>query len=76
MSCCLQTKLNLKVSIGNDIAVNLFLSGKIKFIDIPLIIEKSIEKHEQISSPTLDDIYNLMDWTNEYITKEVNYAHN
>ena len=64
------------LNIANDIAVNLFLSGKIKFIDIPLIIEKSIEKHEQISSPTLDDIYNLMDWTNEYITKEVNYAHN
>ena len=64
------------LNISNDIAVNLFLSGKIKFTDIPLIIEKSIENHEQISSPTLDDIYNLMDWTNEYITKEVSYAHN
>ena len=64
------------LNIANDIAVNLFLSNKIKFIDIPVIIEKTIEKHEYLSSPTLDDIYNLMSWTNEYIIKEVSHAHN
>ena len=64
------------LNISNDIAVNLFLSKKIKFIDIPLIIEKAIEKHEHKTNPTLDDIYNLMDWTNKYITREVEYAHN
>ena len=60
------------LNIANDIAVNLFLSNKIKFIDIPIIIEKAMEKHQHISYPTLDDIYHLMDWTNEYLNKEVN----
>ena len=64
------------LNISNDIAVNLFLSKKIKFIDIPLIIEKAIEKHQHKTNPTLDDIYNLMDWTNKYITREVANAHN
>ena len=64
------------LNISNDIAVNLFLSNKIKFIDIPIIIEKAIEKHHHISSPTLDDIYHLMEWTKEYVIKEVNYVHN
>ena len=64
------------LNIANDIAVNLFLSNQIRFIDIPIIIEKAMEKHNHISSPTLDDIYHLMDWTNEYIKKEVNYAYN
>ena len=62
------------LNIANDIAVNLFLSNKIRFIDIPSIIEKAIERHDHISSPSLEDIYYLMDWTNEYIKKEVNYA--
>jgi 1-deoxy-D-xylulose-5-phosphate reductoisomerase len=62
------------LNIANDIAVNLFLSNKIRFIDIPSIIEKAIERHDHISSPSLKDIYYLMDWTNEYIKKEVNYA--
>ena len=57
-------------------AVNLFLSNKINFIDIPKIIEEAIERHDHISSPTLDDIYYLMNWTNEYISKEGRYLNN
>ena len=62
------------LNAANDIAVNLFLSNKLRFIDIPKIIENAMEKHDYISSPTLDDIYSLMDWTNEYINKEVNHV--
>ena len=59
------------LNMANDISVNLFLSNKIKFIDIPMYIEKAIEKHNHISSPSLEDIYYLMDWTNDFINKQM-----
>ena len=62
------------LNAANDIAVNLFLKDKLKFIDIPNVIEDAIEKHDYISSPSLDDIYSLMDWTSEYIKKETRYV--
>ena len=41
---------------ANDVAVNLFLKKKIKFLDIPQIIEKVMDKHNVIQNPCLDDI--------------------
>ncbi len=41
---------------ANDAAVNLFLKKKIKFSDIPQIIEKVMNKHNVIQNPRLDNI--------------------
>ena len=60
------------LNIANDMVVNLFLSNKIDFIDIPRLINTTIEKHHYISEPTLDDIYSLMDWVPNFLNKELN----
>ncbi|MFH1905537.1 MAG: 1-deoxy-D-xylulose-5-phosphate reductoisomerase [bacterium] len=47
---------------ANDVAVNLFLKKKIKFPDIPQIIEKVMNKHNVIQNPCLDDIFESDAW--------------
>lgn len=64
---CLDLAINAIKSMGtiptvlnaaNEIAVDYFLNEKIRFIDIPLIVEKTISLHRNIINPNLDDIIN------------------
>ena len=57
--------------MANDLSVELFLKDKIKFIDIPLIIENCLSKHDSINNPNLDDIYNTIYWTEQNFKKEL-----
>ena len=59
------------LNISNDMAVELFLTNKIQFNDIPKLIEMSLEKHCHINSPTLEDIDFLVDWTHSFISEEI-----
>ena len=59
------------LNVANDQVVSKFLNKEISFMDIPLIIERCINKHESISNPTLEEIKNLSIWTKEYLEKEV-----
>lgn len=43
----------------NEEAVRLFLSGRIKFLDISKIIEKEMLSHKVIKNPCLEDILNI-----------------
>ena len=58
------------LNIANDLVVDKFLNKKIRFNDIPKIIEKCISCHNFIDYPNLDDIDSLSNWTKEYINKE------
>jgi 1-deoxy-D-xylulose-5-phosphate reductoisomerase len=44
------------LNAANEVAVGLFLEEKIRFIDIPVIIEKAMEKHQKNNNPSLEDI--------------------
>lgn len=44
------------LNTADEVAVSLFLEKRIKFLDIPKIIEKSMEKHNNIINPDLNDI--------------------
>ena len=55
------------LNIANDIAVSLFLDGRIQFTDIPIIIEDSINSHQKISKPSLEDIIGVEEITKRYI---------
>ena len=57
------------LNVANDQAVFKFLNKEISFMDIPLLIENCINKHDIINKPTLDDINNLTLWTKDYIKK-------
>ncbi len=52
---------------ADEIAVGLFLAGRIKFSGIPWLIEKVMEKHEEIfiSNPTVMDINTADSWARD-----------
>jgi len=47
------------LNASNEVAVSLFLNERIKFIDIPIIIENVLMKTQNIQSPSLYDIYQM-----------------
>lgn len=50
------------LNAANESAVELFLSDKIKFLDIQKIIQKTLDKHKNISRPDLEDILEANNW--------------
>lgn len=58
------------VNAANEIAVAEFLIEKIRFIDIPLVIEKTLEKVENIQNPELQDII-FIDEKSRRVSKEI-----
>lgn len=46
------------LNASNEVAVEYFLNKKIRFTDIPMIVEKSMDLHNNIINPSLDDILN------------------
>ena len=54
---------------ANEKAVSLFLERKIKFLQIPEVIEACMQNHKNISCPTVDDILNTEAQAYDYIAK-------
>ncbi|MBM32378.1 MAG: 1-deoxy-D-xylulose-5-phosphate reductoisomerase [Chloroflexi bacterium] len=53
----------MSVLVGADEAVvDLFINGKIKFLDMNYLIEKTIQSHQSIKNPSLEDIKNASEW--------------
>jgi len=50
------------LNASNEIAVQKFLNGEIGFLEIPLYIEKKMEKCDNINNPTLEDIISADKW--------------
>ncbi len=48
---------------ANEIAVELFLQKEISYIQIPLLIEKVLNKHKKINYPSESDLYNIDNWS-------------
>lgn len=55
---------------ADETAVELFLRGKIKFSDIPSLVEKTLERHQGKEEPTLEDILLSYEWAKEEVLKE------
>lgn len=54
---------------ANEIAVNAFLEGKIGFLQIPQLIEKTMEKHEVFPMDSIDQAIEVNQWA-QYRAKE------
>ncbi|MBQ3516032.1 MAG: 1-deoxy-D-xylulose-5-phosphate reductoisomerase [Lachnospiraceae bacterium] len=54
---------------ANEKAVSLFLDRKIKFLQIPDVIEACMQNHKNIMNPTVDDILNTEAEAYDYIAK-------
>ncbi|MGC8862293.1 MAG: 1-deoxy-D-xylulose-5-phosphate reductoisomerase [Armatimonadota bacterium] len=49
--------LAVVMNAADEVAVDMFLSGKIGFLDIPRIVRQAMEKHTPRQRPSLDEIY-------------------
>ena len=56
------------LNLSNDYAVARFLNNEIRFTDIPLINESSMNNHEWVENPTLDDLKSLDDWVKNHVS--------
>ncbi len=59
------------LNVANDNAVYSFLNKRIKFTDIPDIIEKACNAHDLVKHPSLKELLELELWTYEFVMKEV-----
>lgn len=55
------------LNASNEVAVEMFLSNKIKFLEIPEIIHNVMTCHTTINNPTLDDILQSDKWAREMV---------
>ncbi len=55
------------LNVANDHAVDLFLKHKIRFTDIPRILEAAVDKHMYIANPSLEDLLIIEKWTSDMI---------
>jgi len=53
------------LNAANEIAVEMFLKEKIKFVDLHRIIDKVIQKHHSVMNPSLADILATDKWARE-----------
>jgi 1-deoxy-D-xylulose-5-phosphate reductoisomerase len=49
----------------DEVAVELFLTGRLKFTDIASLVELTLGKHKGVSNPTLEDILEADTWARE-----------
>ena len=57
---------------ANEVAVELFLSHRLGFLDIAPLIEQTLERHQGIKKPTLDEILQADAWAREWAER---FAH-
>ncbi len=57
------------LNASNELAVKAFLESRIKFTDIPLIVEKVLSRHKKIEFPTLKEIFEIEKWVKEEVER-------
>ncbi|MCH8328618.1 MAG: 1-deoxy-D-xylulose-5-phosphate reductoisomerase, partial [Candidatus Marinimicrobia bacterium] len=59
------------LNLANDITVQAFLDDRIKFIDIPRLLETALENHPWLPTPDLDDLGQLGEWTDQFLDERI-----
>jgi len=54
---------------ADEVAIELFLNHKISFPDIAKITQKTLEKHQVIPQPSLEEILVADNWARECATR-------
>jgi 1-deoxy-D-xylulose-5-phosphate reductoisomerase len=54
---------------ADEVAVELFLSQRIKFTDIAYLVKQTLEQHQPVAQPTLEEILTADAWTREKVTQ-------
>jgi 1-deoxy-D-xylulose-5-phosphate reductoisomerase len=53
------------LNAANEVAVNAFLEGSLKFTDIPILLQRVMEEHEVKSVRTIEEILKADHWARE-----------
>jgi 1-deoxy-D-xylulose-5-phosphate reductoisomerase len=53
------------LNAANEVAVKAFLNQAIGFVDIPMVVEQTMEKHNVISDPELENILEADQWARD-----------
>jgi 1-deoxy-D-xylulose-5-phosphate reductoisomerase len=56
---------------ADEVAIEMFLEGRIKFTDIPLLIDDVLAKHTNTSHPSIEDIIQADAWAREAVKEAV-----
>ena len=59
------------VNSANETANRLFREGKIKFLQIGELVGKALENAPSCDTYTLDDVYNINEWAEEFILSQI-----
>ena len=51
---------------SNEIAVEAFINNKIKFLSIETIIKRTLDAHNNISNPSLEEVLDVDKWAREF----------
>jgi 1-deoxy-D-xylulose-5-phosphate reductoisomerase len=60
------------INASNEVASKAFIEGKIKFTDIPIFIEETLEHHPRV--PVIEDIETIWEihkWAQKYTEKKL-----
>ena len=57
------------LNMANDLAVEAFLEDRLPFLNIPTILESTVESHPFMTHPTLEDIDELQSWVVSYVAE-------
>lgn len=60
------------LSAADDVAVKLFLDGKISFTEIPNLIDRALQTHERVTAPTVEEILAIDEQTRRLVDSWVN----
>ena len=60
------------LSAADEVAVELFLNGEINFTDIASVVQKTLEQHQSIAQPSLEEILAADAWAREYTERQRN----
>ena len=56
------------LSAADEVAVGLFLQGRIGFTDIPRLVAQALEQHTSVEHPTLKQVLAADSWARECLS--------
>jgi 1-deoxy-D-xylulose-5-phosphate reductoisomerase len=57
---------------ADEVAVELFLSQRIRFVDIATLVEQTMEQHQVIADPSLEEIMEADAWARDKVLQLIN----
>jgi 1-deoxy-D-xylulose-5-phosphate reductoisomerase len=59
------------MNAANEVAVDAFLNRKIRYLDIPMLIEEAFANIENISIDKYEDVIDIDKYTREFVSKKI-----